>query len=190
MQSVYYADDFVSGAEGGGVLLSNQPPRSQLQPSRYTAFSRSSGSLIPFRISRNRLKSIGLRIQPSIPRSLSSCRCLSYKEADTAKMGIRPLRCLERRSLVASDVSPSSMRMALVASKPFKMGILPSRAIRNCVSENRSFTYWISIKMQSKSWSSSTVSKPSWPLVVLTTIWPSRVSRFAKIVRLMSLSCW
>jgi hypothetical protein len=39
----------------------------------------------------NRLKSIGFKIHPSNPVLMYCCRSLSTSEAETAKIGIRPL---------------------------------------------------------------------------------------------------
>ena len=74
----------------------SQPPTSH-RPAWYRSCSRCSESITQRRMVLNRLKSMGLRIQPSIPVLASSMRCLSNNDADTAKIGIRPLRACDAR---------------------------------------------------------------------------------------------
>lgn len=144
--------------------------------------------MAPFKMVRKRLKSIGFNIQPSIPSLCISSRCCSRREAETAKMGIRPLSSCDRRSnIIRRDCSRSRIRS--VASYPLRRGILImcSAVHRNQISTKRR-AYWISMSMQSKFQSDSTMSRASWPFVVSTTVCPSKVKRFLRIMRLMSLS--
>lgn len=111
------------------ILSSSHPPDSQLQVGLYKSLVRCTGSRIPLRISRSRLKSIGFNIQPSIPSAIISSRCRSKSEAETANIGMRPLSFFDRRTGVSGGVgsfatSISNTRIAFAASKPFNRGIL------------------------------------------------------------------
>lgn len=79
---------------------------------------------MPARRTTIRLKSIGLRIQPSIPISIIYGLWSFLNDADTANMGILPTVTIERRGKRSIGVLLSIFLMHLVASNPSKMGIL------------------------------------------------------------------
>lgn len=72
------------------------------------------------------LKSTGFKIHPSIPYLISSSLWLSLKDAEMAKMGMRPFSLLDGRVRAPHFVSNCSSisRIFCVASKPLRMGIL------------------------------------------------------------------
>jgi hypothetical protein len=113
----YYVDSHdIDGPVSGGVELlasssptkaagnrkdageaRSHPPTSQLNPGSHASLRLCSGLEMPLRMTFIRLKSIGLRIQPSIPSDSIYSRWVGSREAETAKIGMRPLMAMGSR---------------------------------------------------------------------------------------------
>jgi hypothetical protein len=116
-----FSDGMVKASRTDGCLRWNQPPRSH-SPVLYKHEFLVSSSTMPSNRTFNRLKSIGFRIQPSNPALIYVCRSRSTREADTAKIGTRPLpEAQEERLLLECDFSNDLI--ILVEVSPSTIGI-------------------------------------------------------------------